>query len=402
MASLILTTFVLVYVGMIFGGFRGLALDRTGIVLLGAIVMVSSGGLSLEEAWRSIDVPTIALLFGLMVVSAQFRLGGFYTFVSLRLERVESTPGAFLAQSMALAAALSALLANDIICLAITPVLIDICSRRGLNPMPYLIGLACASNIGSAATLIGNPQNMLIGQVLALDFARYAAQAFLPSAAALAAAWWIIARAYRGNLHRAFSVPRHEMPEFNPYQTGMGVVVLGVLVAVFLWGGFPREIAALAAAGVLLLSRRMASPKFLGLVDWNLLLMFFGLFVINGAMQHSGLLEAGVRRAMELGVDLGSAPWLFGVTLVLSNTVSNVPAVMLLLPSTTHPDAGLILALVSTFAGNLILVGSIANIIVAEQAAKLGIDFSAREHMRCGIPVTLASLVIAAVWLAVA
>jgi len=166
MDPVVLTVFVLVYAGMVFGGFRGLALDRTGIVLLGAIAMMAFGRLTPEQAWHCVDFPTIGLLFGLMVVSAQFRMGGFYTMVARRLTAGASGPGVFLAQIIAIAALLSALLANDIICLALTPVLIEIAAARRLNPMPFLIGLACASNVGSAATLIGNPQNMLIGQLL--------------------------------------------------------------------------------------------------------------------------------------------------------------------------------------------------------------------------------------------
>jgi Na+/H+ antiporter NhaD/arsenite permease-like protein len=362
--------------------------------------VLALGRLDLAEAWHSVDVPTIMLLFGLMVVSAQFRLGGFYTELTRRIKGLGGSPATFLAQSMALAAVLSALLANDIICLAITPVLAEICARRRLNPMPHLVGLACASNIGSAATLIGNPQNMLIGQVLRLSFAVYTLEALVPTLLALLAAWWIIARLYRGRWELAFDCAQLESPPFDRWQTGKGLLVLGVIVVLFLAGGVPRELVALGAAGVLLVSRRLASPRFLSLVDWNLLVLFIGLFIINHAMQESGMVAAAVDRLRALGVNLDRAPWLLAVTAILSNLVSNVPAVMLLLGSTSHPDAGLILALASTFAGNFILLGSIANIIVAEQAGRVGVRFDAWEHARAGIPVTLASLAITAAWIA--
>jgi Na+/H+ antiporter NhaD/arsenite permease-like protein len=396
---LIVWTFVLVYIGMIFGGFRGLALDRTGIVLLGMIVLVAGGAVSPEAAWASVDVGTMALLFGLMVVSAQFRLGGFYTLVSKSLAKGESSPRVFLAQIIALSALLSALLANDIICLAVTPVLIEICSRRRLNPIPFLLGLACSANIGSTATLIGNPQNMLIGQALDLHFGGYTLRAIVPTLLGLVACWWIIARLHRGKWELDFAHVEIEAPPFDARQSIKGGIVLAALVVIFIGGWIPRDVAALGAAGVLLLSRRMASPKFLGLVDWNLLILFFGLFVINGALESSGLLARGVEGLSRVGVDLANGAWLFGVTVVLSNTVSNVPAVMLLLKSTTHPNAGMILAMASTLAGNLILVGSIANIIVAEQAGKLGVVLSAREHARTGIPVTCVTLAIAGLWI---
>lgn len=397
----VLLIFVFVYTGMIFGGFRGLALDRTGIVLLGAIAMMAAGKLGPEEAWHSVDFPTIALLFGLMVLSAQFRLGGFYTLVAQRLMAAPAAPGIFLAQVIALSAVLSALLANDIICLALTPVLIDICRGRRLNPMPFLLGLACASNAGSAATLIGNPQNMLIGQVLRLDFLAYSAAALVPSVLACAITWAVIMKLYGRRWEGDVAEGVIAVQPFDAWQTSKGLAVLAALVVLFVWEPFPREVAALAAGGVLLLSRRMASPRFLSLVDWNLLVLFIGLFMVNRALADSGMLELAVEGLRRGGFDLSDGGILYVTSAVLSNLVSNVPAVMLLLPSTGHPDAGVLLAISSTFAGNFILVGSIANIIVAEQAAKLGVHFGAREHARTGVPVTLLSLLVGAGWLLV-
>ena len=154
---MILGVFVVVYVGMLLGGLPSLRLDRTGIALLGAIVLLASGAISEEEALRGVDFPTLALLFGLMVISAQLRLGGFYTWVAQRLTSRETSPARLLAAVIVGAGLLSAVFSNDIVCLAMTPVLVDVCRRRGLDPFPFLIGLAAASNAGSAATLIGNP-----------------------------------------------------------------------------------------------------------------------------------------------------------------------------------------------------------------------------------------------------
>ena len=172
--------FILAYLGMMIGGFPGLALDRTGVALLGALVLLATGAVAPEQAWQSVDVSTIGLLFGLMVVSAQFRLGGFYAFAARRVAAMAFTPPVLLAILLAVVAGLSSVLTNDIICLAMTPVVARLCLRRGLDPVPLLIGLACAANIGSAATLIGNPQNMLIGSVMQLPFAGYVRQALAP------------------------------------------------------------------------------------------------------------------------------------------------------------------------------------------------------------------------------
>ncbi|MCA1987943.1 MAG: hypothetical protein LDL07_02190 [Desulfarculus sp.] len=399
MDPLVLLVFVLVYLGMILGRLPGLALDRTGLALLGAIVLLAGDRLSLEQAVAAVDLPTLALLFGLMVVSAQFRLGGFYSQITARLAAARLSPPALLALLMAAAGLLSALLANDIVCLAMTPVLIAGCLRRGLDPVPFALALAAAANIGSAATLIGNPQNMLIGQVLGLSFAGYLATAIVPTLLGLVAAWAVVTWLHRGRWRAHGAALAVEAPGFNRWQSGKGMIILTILVAIFLWGGWPRDLAALAAAGLLLTSRRMASRQMLGLVDWQLLVLFAGLFVVNHALQASGAPERALAWLAAQGLDLTRPLWLFPATVVLSNLVSNVPAVMLLLPAAGPSQAGALLALASTLAGNLILVGSIANLIVVDQAGLLGVQIGWRQHARVGVPVTLASLALCAGWL---
>lgn len=395
----VLAVFAFVYLGMILGRIPGLALDRAGVALLGAIALVSFGRVRVPELSTVIDIPTIALLFGLMVVSAQFRIAGFYSAVAGRISAVESSPEGLLALLIAASAALSAILANDIVCLAVTPVLVEGCARRRLDPVPFLLGLACAANVGSAATLIGNPQNMLIGQVLGLSFSGYLLDAAVPSAAGLGAVWLVIVLRYRGKWGSGIEVPAVETAALDRRQTWKGAVILVLLMAAFLAGAWPREILALTAAGVLLCSRRMESREMLGLVDWQLLVLFMSLFVVNHAFEASGGMDAFTARAASAGVDLSRPAWLFGAGVVLSNLVSNVPAVMLLLPFAHHPLAGPALALSSTLAGNLLVVGSIANIIVIDQAARLGVRISWREHARVGIPVSLLTLALAAGWL---
>jgi len=395
----VLVVFLVVYLGMVLGELPGLRLDRAGIALLGAIALVAAGRVSPAGAWAMVDVGTVALLFGLMVVSAQFRLGGLYSALTARLASRDLAPARLLAWLVVVAGALSAVLANDIVCLAMAPVLAAGCARRGLDPVPFLLGLACAANVGSAATLIGNPQNMLIGQTLDLSFAGYLADAVVPAAAGLAVVWAVVARASRGRWRRAIAVTEAEAPAFNAWQTAKGSVVLAVMVLAFLVAPWPREAVALAGAGLLLTSRRMASREVIGLVDWQLLVLFFGLFVVNGALAESGMLARALEETAARGVDLARVPVLFGVTVVLSNFVSNVPAVMLLLPAASHPLAGPTLALASTLAGNLFIVGSIANIIVVEQASRLGVAIDWRTHARVGVPVTLGTLAVAAAWL---
>ena len=391
--------FLVVYLGMLLGEIPGMALDRSGVALLGALVLVAFERVTPDAAWRAVDVPTLALLFGLMVVSAQFRLGGFYTWITRRIVSADASPRVLLAFVVAAAGALSALLANDIVCLAMAPLLVEGCRRRSLDPVPFLLALACAANVGSAATLIGNPQNMLIGQALRLSFAAFLGDALVPALVGLVVVWGLVQLAVRGRFSAEAPVPAVEAPPLDRWQTAKGLLVLAALVIGFLFTGVPREVLALGGAALLLMSRRMASRDLIGLVDWHLLVLFVGLFVVNHAAAEAGLAVQANAALRAAGLDLADGRVLFGVTAALSNLVSNVPAVMLLLPHASHPLAGPILALASTLAGNLLIVGSIANIIVVDQAAALGIRIGWRRHARVGVPVTLATLAIAAAWL---
>jgi Na+/H+ antiporter NhaD/arsenite permease-like protein len=406
MEAATIAVFFVVYLGMILGGLPFLQLDRTGVALLGAIALVSIGALSLEEAWSAIHAPTLILLFAFMVISAQLRLGGFYTWITWRLGALPLPPAGLLAALIAVIAALSAVFSNDIICLAVAPVLVDVCLVRRLNPVPFLLALACAANVGSAATLIGNPQNMLIGETLKLPFLGYICEVAAPVALGLVATWAIIAWQGRGRWELAPGAatagqhpPGEAPPPFDRWQSMKGVAIAAVVFVLFLFAPLPREVVALVAAGLLMTSRKLHSYKMLGLVDWQLLVLFIGLFVVNHGLAKTGLPEATIDDLAGAGVDLAHPGPLFAAAFVLSNVVSNVPAVMLLLPAATHDIAGPVLALSSTLAGNLLIVGSIANIIVIGAARRHGVAIGWREHARVGVPVTLVTLAIAAGWL---
>jgi Na+/H+ antiporter NhaD/arsenite permease-like protein len=395
-----LLLFTVVYLAMLMGSLPGLAIDRTGAAILGAIAVVVAGRLTPPAAWQAIDTPTIGLLLGLMLISAQLRLAGFYDRFTRWLAECPVTPNRLLALVVLSAGVLSALLCNDIICLAMAPMLAQGCVNRRLNPVPFLLALACAANIGSATTLIGNPQNMLIGQRLHLDFGRFLLQALPPTLTGLVTVWAFLAWRYRGRWEQAAGhAVAWPSTDYLRGQTWKGLAVLALVVLGMLTTQVPREVLALAGGGFLLMNRRFHSRDLLALLDWPVLLLFAGLFIVNEATVRSGILAAMMESLRATGLEPSQPATLFCLSVLLSNLVSNVPATMLLLPLAEHPLAGPVLALSSTFAGNLLIVGSIANIIVVDQAERQGVRIGWAEHARVGIPVTLLSLAQAALWL---
>ena len=407
MIDLIVAVFIATYLGMAFGRWPGLAIDRTGIALIGAILLIATGALTLEGAAHSVDLPTLLLLFGLMIVSAQYAASGFYDGVAARVARIGGSPRKLLAAVIAVAGGLSALLANDIVVFAMTPLLCVGLRQRGLNPTPYLIALAGAANAGSAATLIGNPQNILIGQIGRLDFVAFLGYCAVPALLALLTVFAVIAWQWRGrwtadagdgaNLS-AIPLARDRR------QFVKALAATAVLLALFFTTnihGVPRELSALAVAALLLLSRKVSSRELVGAVDYSLLLLFAALFVVTGALAATPLAADGFARLAEAGWLPDRLATLTPLALILSNTIGNVPAVILLLQVWPAPPAGALygLALLSTLAGNLLIIGSLANIIVSERAAAAGVTLGFAEHAKSGVPITLISMALAAIWL---
>jgi Na+/H+ antiporter NhaD/arsenite permease-like protein len=275
--------------------------------------------------------------------------------------------------------------------------------QAGLNPVPFLLGLAVASNIGSAATIIGNPQNMLIGQVGKLSFGPFLGWCLVPTLLSLVAAYGLLVWIYRKRFDaRSGARDKGQIAEgtsLDAWQTRKGLLAAVAAVALF-FTPLPREITALAVGGCLLCSRRTDSRRLLGLVDWHLITLFCGLFVVVAGLEATGLPARLVAWTQGQGMRTDDPLALTGLAALLSNMVSNVPAVMLLV---RFLDAGLteswyVLALASTFAGNLITIGSIANLIVIEQARAQGVTVSFREHACSGVPITLVSLGITVAW----
>lgn len=403
MNTLTLIIFLVTYAGIAIGEIPGLALDRTGIAILGAIAMVASGVMSTEEAIRAIDFSTILLLYSLMVISSQFRLGGFYTWIALKITAMTDRPWRFLFIMMLASGGLSALLTNDIICFAFTPVITISTLRAGLNPVPYLIGLAMSANIGSAATIIGNPQNMLIGQIGRLPFGEFILWCLPPSVFSLTGAYFVLKVFYSKKIFlqpSTLSLQPEALPSFNRHQSIKGIIALLVLITLF-FTPIPREVSAIVIAGLLLCSRTMRTRSILENIDWHLLTLFSALFIVIQAIEIIHLPERILGFLEANGISLHNLYNLTIISTVVSNLVSNVPATMLLtrfLEQGVH-EQWYVLALSSTYAGNLIVIGSIANLIVIEIASSYGVKITFKEHAKSGIPVTILSLLITMLWI---
>jgi len=396
--------FILTYAGVALGAVPGLALDRTGIALLGAIIMVVSGVLTTHQAVSAIDPSTILLLYSLMVISSQLRLSGFYTRLALSITPYARNPKKFLLLLMLTSAVLSAILANDIVCLAFTPIICLTLLEAEIYPIPFLIGLAVSSNIGSAATIIGNPQNMLLGQIGNLHFGKFLAFCIIPTILSLTAAYFFLCFLYRKRFNERFKVDtfdrRKTWPLYNDHQSKKGLAVVLLLIILF-FSPIPREVSALALAGFLLCSRSMHTRTILGLVDWHLITLFCALFIIIAGIEVTGVPTVIIKFMQSHGFEIGN---LFNLTLIstgLSNIVSNVPATMLLVKflDAANPIQWYVVALSSTFAGNLITIGSIANLIVIEGAKDYGVSLTFKEHAKAGIPITVFSILITLLWI---
>lgn len=400
----ILTVFVITYIGIAMGRIPGLKLNRVGIVLLGAIAMMIFAGIKTEQVISYVNWPTVLLLFGFFVISAQLRLSGFYDRVAGLISASLDHPAWFLLILMAATAGLSAFLNHDIVCFVFTPIVGTALLRKQINPVPFLIALAIASNIGAAATLIGNPQNMMIGEVAHLSFGRYMLWSCVPVLFAMATAYAIIWFMSRHHLQSTLQVQEgsDSKIDFNRPHTIKGLVILVAVVGLF-FTSLPKEIIALAAAGIHLASRKFRTDDLLGLVDWPILVLFTALFVVTGAFQSTGYGDQAVQWLAHSGFNLDVPRNLAIATAVLSNLINNSAAVMLLLKvvNLSQPSIAYTLALANSFGGSLFILGSVANIIVVQQAKEFGVNIGFRDFARLGVPVTLAALAGLIGWVAV-
>jgi Na+/H+ antiporter NhaD/arsenite permease-like protein len=388
------------YAALAIGKVPGLSIDRAGVALVGACLMVASGVVPLEEAYQAVDLQTITLLLGMMIVVANLRISGFFAWVNAWVARRVHRPLLLLAAIVAVSGTFSAFLVNDAICLVMAPLVLELTLGQKRNPVPYLLAVAMASNVGSTATITGNPQNMMIGSFSHIPYPQFAAALAPVALVGLLLTVALLAVLHRSELRGDVQHARPPRLRINKVLMIRALTATTLVVALF-FAGQPPAKAAIIVGALLLLTRRVKSARVYAEIDWSLLLMFAGLFIIVAGAERELLTPQVVEAVGQL--HLATVPVLSLVTAILSNLVSNVPAVLLLKPFVAAlPDqerAWLVIAMASTLAGNFTVLGSIANLIVVEKAARRGVVIGFWDYFRVGGPLTVLTLLVGTFWL---
>jgi Na+/H+ antiporter NhaD/arsenite permease-like protein len=388
------------YVALAIGKVPGLSIDRAGVALVGACLMVASGVVPLQEAYQAVDLQTITLLLGMMIVVANLRISGFFALVNAWVARRVHRPLLLLAAIVAVSGVFSAFLVNDAICLVMAPLVLELTLGQKRNPVPYLLAVAMASNVGSTATITGNPQNMMIGSFSRIPYPQFAAALAPVALVGLLLTVALLAVLHRSELRGGVQDARVPRLRINHVLMIRALTATALVVALF-FAGQPPAKAAIIVGALLLLTRRVKSARVYAEIDWSLLLMFAGLFIIVAGAERELLTPQVVEAVGQL--HLATIPVLSLVTAFLSNLVSNVPAVLLLKPFVAAlPDqdrAWLVIAMASTLAGNFTVLGSIANLIVVEKAARRGVVIGFWDYFRVGGPLTTLTLLVGTFWL---
>jgi len=387
--------FAATYLALAFGRLPWLRVDRAGVAIIGASLMLAANALTLQQAYAAIDYETIVLLFGMMIVVANLRLSGFFALVSAWVIRHAHRPLFLLSGIVAVSGVLSAFFVNDTMCLVLTPLVLDISERLRRSPVPYLLAVAMSSNVGSVGAITGNPQNMMIGSLSHIGYRAFTAALAPVAVAGLAITVAVIAMVYRAEFRAetALDVEPARVRVNRALMAKSLAVAAAMILAFFI--GWPPPKTALIAGALLLITRRLKPERIYREIDWSLLALFVGLFVVVAGLERTpfpaGLFAAASRYHLERTLPMT----VFSV--LLSNLVSNVPAVLVFrgfvmrLPDASH--AWLTLAMSSTLAGNLTLLGSVANLIVV-QRARSRVEIGFAEYAKAGVPITILTLAI--------
>ncbi len=393
--------FAITYLVLAIGRLPGFRIDRTGAAIIGASFMVGVNALSLNEAYAAINFDTVILLFGMMIVVANLQLSGFFSLVAERVVEHAHSPVLLLVSIVAVAGVFSAFFVNDTMCLVLTPLVLEIAETLDRNPVPYLLAVAMASNIGSVATITGNPQNMMIGSFSGIPYRQFLGVLAPIAAVGLVLAVLVIFVAYRSEFVAAGRVRIAKQPIRVDRWLMWKSIIASLAMIVMFFVGWPVPKVAIVTGAALLITRRVDPEKVYRSIDWGLLVMFAGLFIVIAGIEKTPFENDLAALAGQLHLD--NVFLLSSFSAVLSNLVSNVPAVLVFKPLVGHlanpTRAWLTLAMSSTLAGNLTLLGSVANLIVVQQArAKVRIGFW--QYFRVGAPLAVLTILFGAAWIA--
>jgi len=430
MEYIIIGIFLVTYIFISLRRVSKIKIERPAIALLGGIAMIVAGGLTASEALNAIDLHTIALLLGMMLIVGALEISGFFNYVTVRMVRFAKSQSQLLAFTVLLTAILSALFLNDAVVLLLTPIIVKVTRTLRVDPVPYLVGEAMASNIGSVATPIGNPQNAYIAMKSGIPFSHFVLFLLPVTIISLVIEIVVLKIVFRKELSKRIvqirSYEHEKIPEFhikkafhiismmkilyageikNRRLLAFTLVVFGCVFIGFLLSNanFPISIIAIAGGAIVFAIAqplcRVSSKDILKNVDWGILIFFAGLFMLLRGVENTVLIKY-------IEDYFRANPTLFNlsfVTAVISNLISNVPAVMLLTPVSgiiSNPYAFyLTLAAISTLAGNATLLGAAANIIVAEVALAWGAELKFKKFLIAGLPVTVITILVATVYL---
>lgn len=402
---LILLIFIITYIFVAIQNIPGLKIDRPAGVTIGSTLLILTGLLTIRDAYAFIDWDVITFLLGMMIMIAYLEFAGFFEYVAYWLVKNSHSTSGLLWATIISSAMLSALFVNDTVCLLFTPIILKATRYLKINPIPYLIAIATASNIGSALTITGNPQNMFIGIQSSIPFLRFVLFMLVPVAVGIGMIYVIIRLVHKKEISIG---PLPEFmgrePKLKRLLTYKTLGALAITLVLFIVGvGYP--LAALIGASIILLIAMVPPRHVLKEIDWTVLLFFAGLFIVMGAFEKAGymakVLEFATRYVTHS--NLGGFLGLSTLTAVLSNIVSNVPAVILMKPLIAQlggtEKLWILLAMASTFAGNLTLVGSVANLIVAEKAHSQNVRLDFVSYLKVGLPVTVITIIFGTLWL---
>lgn len=396
--TIALIIFVITYIGIIFTRLPKMNIDRPSAAFTGAVAMILFGVIDFQEAINAIDFNTICLLLGMMIIISTLKIEGFFSLIASSTIAFANTRTKLLSAIVFVTGIASAFLVNDAVVLLFTPIIISICSKADINPIPYLIAEILASNIGSVMTITGNPQNMLIGINSGISYLNFMLKLLPISILGMIIVIFIVKLFYHKNFKDKTHLSFKSSYSYSFKKMQRSIIIFILVILAFFLGKFLNisiPLIALVGAALILLMGEAKPSKIIKEVDWVLLLFFSSLFIVVAAIEKVGILNPLLN--INLSENIQGIIGIHSLSLILSQIVSNVPFTVLMLPimkSINSETLWLALASASTLAGNATIIGAMANLIVIESAEKEGVKIRFWQFFKIGIVVTLITFIV--------